>query len=42
MNDLHDTCTEHGESRDGIDYVKGANIAGFRKVAGAMLAFEVV
>lgn len=37
---------EHGEDDNGngryVDYVKGANIAGFRKVADAMLASGVV
>lgn len=43
MRDIHDKCAEHGECRDGyMDYVKGANIAGFKKVADAMLAFGVV
>jgi glutamate dehydrogenase (NADP+) len=43
MNGIHDRCIEHGRLADGrIDYVKGANIAGFKKVADAMLAFGVV
>ena len=47
MEDIHDKCVEYGEEgkRDGqpsINYVKGANIAGFKKVADAMLAFGVV
>jgi glutamate dehydrogenase (NADP+) len=42
MDGIHDRCLEYG-SRDGhVDYVKGANIAGFKKVADAMLAFGVV
>jgi len=42
MSDIHDRCTEYGEREDGsVDYVKGANIAGFKKVADAMLAFGV-
>jgi glutamate dehydrogenase (NADP+) len=43
MDGIHERCLEYG-ARDGgyIDYVKGANIAGFKKVADAMLAFGVV
>ncbi|MFD1094416.1 NADP-specific glutamate dehydrogenase [Salegentibacter chungangensis] len=43
MNDIHHKCVEFGKEEDGyIDYVKGANIAGFVKVADAMLAQGVV
>ncbi|MHA7942612.1 NADP-specific glutamate dehydrogenase [Formosa sp. 3Alg 14/1] len=43
MNDIHASCVEYGTREDGyIDYVKGANIAGFVKVADAMLAQGVV
>lgn len=43
MNDIHEKCVEYGTEEDGyIDYVKGANIAGFVKVADAMLAQGVV
>ncbi|WP_081210263.1 NADP-specific glutamate dehydrogenase [Salegentibacter sediminis] len=43
MNEIHDRCVEFGTQEDGyIDYVKGANIAGFVKVADAMLAQGVV
>jgi len=43
MNAIHSTCVEYGRQEDGyIDYVKGANIAGFVKVADAMLAQGVV
>lgn len=43
MTDIHDSCVKYGEQPDGyIDYVKGANIAGFVKVADAMLAQGVV
>jgi len=42
MDGIHGRCLEYG-ARDGhVDYVKGANIAGFKKVADAMLAFGVV
>jgi glutamate dehydrogenase (NADP+) len=38
MNTIHDTCVKYGTGDDGyVDYVKGANIAGFVKVAEAML-----
>ena len=44
MNGIHDRCVEHGRptENDRIDYVRGANIAGFVKVADAMLAYGVV
>ena len=43
MEDIHDSCMKYGKKEDGsIDYVKGANIAGFVKVADAMLAQGVV
>ena len=43
MNDIHESCVTYGKEEDGyIDYVKGANIAGFVKVAEAMLAQGVV
>ena len=39
MKDIHENCVRHGRRADGsIDYVAGANIAGFVKVADAMLA----
>ena len=43
MLDIHNSCIEYGKQDDGyIDYVKGANIAGFVKVADAMLAQGIV
>ena len=43
MEDIHDSCVEYGKREDGsIDYITGANIAGFVKVADAMLAKGVV
>jgi glutamate dehydrogenase (NADP+) len=43
MNDIHESCVTYGTQEDGyIDYVKGANIAGFVKVADAMLDQGVV
>jgi len=42
MAGIHERCRTYGGGADGyIDYVKGANIAGFKKVADAMLAFGV-
>lgn len=38
MVNIHDACVKYGREGDYIDYVKGANIAGFLKVAEAMLA----
>ena len=38
MSDIHDACTRYGTEEDGyVNYVKGANTAGFLKVAGAMM-----
>jgi glutamate dehydrogenase (NADP+) len=43
MKGIHASCAEYGSDGNGyIDYVKGANIAGFKKVADAMLAYGVV
>jgi glutamate dehydrogenase (NADP+) len=43
MANIHNSCIEFGKEKDGyINYVKGANIAGFVKVADAMLAQGVV
>jgi glutamate dehydrogenase (NADP+) len=43
MNDIHASCVQYGTQADGtVDYVKGANIAGFVKVADAMLDQGVV
>jgi glutamate dehydrogenase (NADP+) len=43
MKDIHSTCVKHGKEADGfINYVKGANIGGFVKVANAMMAHGVV
>jgi glutamate dehydrogenase (NADP+) len=43
ISDIHKSCLEFGTDEDGyIDYVRGANIAGFVKVADAMLAQGVV
>jgi glutamate dehydrogenase (NADP+) len=43
MSDIHAACVKYGSDTNGyIDYVKGANIAGFVKVADAMLAQGIV
>ena len=42
MNDIHSQCVEHGKEGDFVNYVKGANIAGFLKVADAMLDQGIV
>ena len=42
MKNIHSSCVEYGSSGDYVDYVKGANIAGFVKVADAMLEQGVV
>ena len=43
MDDIHSKCIEHGIQPDGtINYVQGANLAGFVKVADAMLAYGAV
>lgn len=43
MSQIHDQCVRHGREADGyINYMKGANIAGFLKVAKAMLAQGIV
>ena len=43
MNDIHDNCVKYGTEADGyINYVKGANVAGFLKVAKAMMAQGIV
>jgi glutamate dehydrogenase (NADP+) len=40
---IHASCVQYGSDKNGyVDYVKGANIAGFVKVADAMLAQGVV
>jgi glutamate dehydrogenase (NADP+) len=43
IKNIHDTCARYGKQSDGyIDYVKGANVAGFLKVANAMLDQGIV
>ena len=43
MEDIHANCVKYGTEPDGyINYVKGANVAGFMKVAKAMMAQGIV
>ena len=43
MHNIHEQCVKYGRESDGyVDYVKGANIAGFMKVANAMMAQGIV
>ena len=42
MKSIHESCLEYGKEKNYTNYVKGANIAGFVKVADAMLAQGVV
>ncbi len=43
MTQIHEKCVTYGESENGfVNYVKGANLAGFIKVADAMLSYGVV
>ena len=42
MKDIHNSCLIHGQEKNYVNYEKGANIAGFIKVADAMLAQGVV
>ncbi len=43
MSEIHDKCVEYGKEPDGyVDYLKGANIAGFTKVADAIIAYGVI
>ena len=42
MKGIHAQCALHGQEGDYVNYVKGANIAGFIKVADAMLAYGVI
>lgn len=43
MNDIHEQCVKYGTEADGyINYMKGANIAGFMKVANAMMGQGII
>jgi len=42
MADIHESCVEYGQGKDQVDYIKGANIAGFVKLADAIKAYGVM
>ncbi|MDE0813888.1 MAG: NADP-specific glutamate dehydrogenase [Alphaproteobacteria bacterium] len=42
MKSIHDNCVEYGSEGEHVNYLKGANVAGFIKVADAMVAYGVV
>ena len=42
MKSIHESCVKYGKEGDSVNYVKGANIAGFVKVADAMIAQGLV
>jgi glutamate dehydrogenase (NADP+) len=42
MSNIHGQCVKYGKENDYVNYVKGANVAGFMKVANAMMAQGVV
>ena len=42
MSNIHGQCVKYGKEGDYINYVKGANVAGFMKVANAMMAQGIV
>lgn len=42
MSSIHAKIIEYGKTTEGIDYIKGANIAGFKRVADSMIAQGLV
>ena len=42
MREIHQQCVTYGTDKKQVDYIKGANIAGFVKVADAMVAYGAV
>mgnify|MGYP002635263980 FL=1 len=42
MHEIHQQCINYGTEKDHVDYIKGANLAGFVKVAEAMVAYGVI
>ena len=42
MAKIHAKCVRYGQQEDSVNYVRGANISGFVKVADAMLAYGVI
>ena len=39
MQDIHDSCVRYGDTGGQVNYLKGSNIAGFVKVADAMVSY---
>jgi glutamate dehydrogenase (NADP+) len=42
MAEIHESCVEYGQGKDHVDYIKGANIAGFVKLADAITAYGIM
>jgi glutamate dehydrogenase (NADP+) len=42
MANIHESCVKHGQGKDRVDYIKGANIAAFVKLADAISAYGVM
>ena len=42
MKRIHEQCVEYGTINGHVNYIQGANVAGFKKVADAMLAYGIV
>ena len=42
MAGIHERCVEHGEENGRVDYIKGANISGFVKLADAITAYGIM
>ena len=42
MTKIHDQCSEFGGEKKGVNYVKGANVAGFQKVADTLISYGIM
>jgi glutamate dehydrogenase (NADP+) len=42
MKEIHEKCVKYGIDGDKVDYIDGANLAGFAKIADAMVAYGAV
>jgi glutamate dehydrogenase (NADP+) len=42
MAGIHERCVEYGEENGRVDYIKGANISGFVKLADAITAYGIM
>ena len=42
MEEIHQKCVQYGTFGDKVDYIDGANLAGFTKIGDAMLAYGAV